>query len=67
MAQKTYTSQDFVDKYNALKCKEKTKVLYDALDYMQEYNGRSKLDCVILAMGYKVHNEDEDTYTKRSE
>jgi hypothetical protein len=35
------------------KKKKKAEILMDALDYMQQYNGRSKIQCIALAMGYE--------------
>ena len=29
----------------------KVDILWDALDCMQQYNGRTKIECVALAMG----------------
>ena len=31
---------------------EKIEILFEAIDNMQEYNGRSKLTCIAIAMGY---------------
>ena len=39
--------------FDKLPKKSKIKVLWFALDYMQQYNGRSKEDCVKLAMEHK--------------
>lgn len=44
-----------LDELNELynKKRNKVEILWEALDYMQQYNGRSKVDCVALALGYE--------------
>ncbi len=39
-----------MDKFEKLSHKKKVDILMVALDYMQQYNGRSHSDCIILAM-----------------
>lgn len=63
MAKETYTSQEISTKYDNLSYKEKAEVLYGALDYMSQFNGRTKFLCIALAMGYD--NIDEGLYIKR--
>lgn len=38
------------------KC-NKVDILMEALDYMQQYNGRSKICCIALAMGVDYEGE----------
>jgi hypothetical protein len=61
---KHYTSEYISKKYNALSLKEKTIVLYEALDYMQQYNGRSRFMCIAMAMGYDNFEGDSKSYFK---
>jgi hypothetical protein len=53
---KKLTKAQINDIFINMPLKEKYSVLWDALDYMEQYNGRSKMDCIILAMGYKSDN-----------
>jgi hypothetical protein len=62
---KYYTSEEISKKYAALNLKEKNEVLYEAIDYMQSYNGRSRFLCIAMAMGYDNYEGRNDTYTKR--
>jgi hypothetical protein len=32
--------------------RNKVEILWEALDYMQQYNGRTKVQCIGLALGY---------------
>jgi hypothetical protein len=49
---KYYTPQWIEKEFSKMNRIKKIEILLDALDCMQQYNGRSKMDCVILAMGY---------------
>jgi hypothetical protein len=40
-------------------------ILYDAIDYMQSYNGRNRFKCIV-AMGYDNYEGENNTYFKRS-
>ncbi len=62
---KYYTSRDIANKYNILTDSEKNGILYEALDYMQAYNGRSKLLCIAMALGYENFEGESNTYTKK--
>jgi hypothetical protein len=33
-------------------------LMWDALDNMQAYNGRSKFTCIAMAMGYECYEEN---------
>ncbi len=46
------TQQEIIDKFNKLSNPKKVEVLFDALGYMQQYNGRSIRTCICLAMGF---------------
>lgn len=42
------------------------EVLYEALDLMNQYNGRSHMYCIAVALGYEaVENEDGSTTFKK--
>lgn len=45
-------NEKIIDKFEKLSNKEKIPILFEALEYMQQYNGRSVNDCIIYAMGY---------------
>lgn len=42
--------------FDKLPMNAKIDVLWVALDYMEQYNGRSKWYCICLAMGYEIEN-----------
>ena len=63
MEEEKFTSKELLTKYANLSYKEKADILYDALDYMSQFNGRTKFLCIALAMGYD--NIDEGLYIKR--
>lgn len=55
-----------LDNVLARKTKEELiDIMYDALDLMQQYNGRSRFHCIAVACGYEaVESENDDgTYT----
>jgi hypothetical protein len=62
---KYYTSKEISKEYDALSLKQKNEVLYEAIDYMQSYNGRSRFLCIAMAMGYKNYIGDSNSYYKR--
>lgn len=43
---------------------KKIDILWDALSYMKQYNGRSRFLCVALAMGYNNIEGDLKSYFK---
>jgi hypothetical protein len=63
--EKYYTSEQISNNFEKLTKDKKISVLYDAIDYMQSYNGRSRFLCIAMAMGYDNHEGRSDTYTKR--
>ena len=62
---KYYTSEEISKKYAALGLKKKNEVLYEAIDYMQSYNGRSRFLCIAMAMGYDNYEGENNSYFKR--
>ena len=52
-----YTKSALRLKYENLVDTAKVVFLTSAIDYMQQYNGRSKWDCIFYAMGYVEANE----------
>lgn len=63
--EKYYTSGQISNEFEKLTKDKKISVLYDAIDYMQSYNGRSRFLCIAMAMGYDNYEGRNDTYTKR--
>jgi hypothetical protein len=63
--EKYYTSEQISNEFEKLTKNKKISVLYDAIDYMQSYNGRSRFLCIAMAMGYDNYEGKSDTYTKR--
>ena len=63
---KYYTNTHINRQYNDLNPQQKIELLWEALDYMQAYNGRSKILCVAMALGYDNDEGETDTYFKRS-
>ena len=53
MAKKYYSFTELNDKFKGLTVSEKNRVLFGALDYMQQYNGRKIKDCIFLSMGFE--------------
>ncbi len=64
VAEKYYTSEQIQKKYDALSLSKKNEILYDAMDYMQQYNGRSRFLCIAMAMGFSNYEGQVDTYFK---
>ena len=63
---KTYYSGDQIqEEFTRLPNHQKIEVLYEALDFMQQYNGRTRFMCVALAMGYENPEGEYDTYVKK--
>lgn len=63
--EKYYTSEQISNEFEKLTKDKKISVLYDAIDYMQSYNGRSRFLCIAMAMGYDNYEGKSDTYTKQ--
>jgi hypothetical protein len=53
-----------LEKFSTLTKKKQVDVLFSAIDYMNQYNGRTTNDCIVLAMakdyetGMKFINEN---------
>ncbi len=62
---KIYTSADIEKEYSKLTKDKKIEVLYESLDFMQQYNNRSRFLCIAMAMGYENFEGEWDTYTKK--
>ena len=69
---RTLTSDDLVKKFNRLPNKVKLELLWEALDMMNQYNGRTRWHCVAIAMGYeldyvKIEGKETEVYVKSME
>lgn len=62
---KYYTNIEIEREFNKLTRIRKLEILWQALDYMQQYNGRSKMLCIALAMGYNNIEGESNTYFKK--
>lgn len=62
---KYYSNSELLIEFTMLNDKDTASVLYDALDYMQQYNGRSKSTCIIMSMGYENTEGEHDMWTKK--
>ena len=61
-----YISLDeIIIKFSKLSYIQKTEILWTALDYMQQYNGRSRHACVAYAMGYHNIEGENGTWFKK--
>jgi hypothetical protein len=63
--EKYYTSEYISKKYAKLSFKEKCNILFNAIEIMNQYNGRSKFLCIAMAMGFENNEGQNNTYTKR--
>lgn len=63
---KYYNSTEIEQKFNKLKSTEQVQILLGALDYMQQYNGRSIIQCIGLAMNYEDKEGDGKHYIKKT-
>ena len=63
---KYYNSNEIYNEFDKLSKDKKIVILYEAIDYMQQYNGRSRFQCISLAMGYENDKGDKDSYYKRN-
>jgi len=66
-APKYYTSSHVSEAYAKLTDKERVEVLSQALDYMSQFNGRSRFLCIAMGMGYDNYEGETNTYFKRNE
>lgn len=63
--EKYYTTVDISEEFHTKTDKKKVEILYDALSFMQEYNGRTKFHCIAMALGYNNYEGETNTYTKK--
>lgn len=61
---KYVTSEDISKEYSKLSLEKKNEVLYEAINYMQSYNGRTRFKCIAMAMGYDNIEGENNTYFK---
>jgi hypothetical protein len=61
---KYYTSKHIQKEYSGLTKDERIEVLYEALDFMQQHNSRSRFLCIAMALGYENYEGEDNTYTK---
>ena len=60
-----YTEEQIEKEYDLLSYKQKNEILVVAIDYMQQYNNRSKFLCIAMAMGYINHEGESNTYIRK--
>jgi len=60
-----YTQEYIAKEYDKLPLKIKNTILYIAIDYMEQYNGRSKFLCIAMAMGYNNDEGNNNSYYRR--
>jgi uncharacterized protein YeeX (DUF496 family) len=60
-----YTSEQIYKKFLKLSLQKRNEVLYEAIDFMQQYNGRSRFLCIAMAMGYENYEDRIDSYIKK--
>jgi hypothetical protein len=61
---KTFTSAQISKEFKNLTKDKKIEILYEAIDIMQQYNGRSRFTCIALALGYENYEGESDTFIK---
>ncbi len=52
---KPLTDSEVWDRFE--KKRNKVDILFEALDFMQQYNGRSKVQCIALAMDVELEEK----------
>jgi hypothetical protein len=62
---KYYTSEHVSQEFGKLTKDQKINILYEAIDIMQQYNGRSRFLCIAMALGYENFEGERTTYTKK--
>ena len=63
--EKYYTHNQIAKEFSKLTQVKQIETLYEALDYMQQYNGRTKMLCIAMALGYENHEGRSDTYMRK--
>lgn len=64
--EKYISSDEIAKEYSKLSASKQVPILYEAIDIMQQYNGRSRFDCIAKAMGYSNYEGLQNTYFKKS-
>jgi hypothetical protein len=64
---KFYTSNEIMEKFHSKTKKEQINLLLGALDYMQQYNGRTITLCIALAMNFENTEGSDNTFFKKEE
>lgn len=64
------TADQLQKKWSKLTKDEKIETLYEALDFMNQYNGRTRFQCIAMAMGYEIDyvdngDREEEVWIKR--
>lgn len=62
---KYYTSDEIHKQFDKLTKNQKINILYEAIDIMQSYNGRSRFYCIANAMGYENYEGQPNSYFKK--
>jgi hypothetical protein len=57
---KNLTSAQMYKKFENQTYKKRVSILLDALGYMEQYNGRTQLQCIALAMGYESDYDENN-------
>jgi len=53
-----------LDEILEFKSKEELRdIMYEALDLMQQYNGRSRIWCIVVALGGTASDNDDGSFT----
>lgn len=60
-----YTREQIAKEFEKLSNPKKAEVLFSAIDYALQHNGRSKFLCIAMAMGYDNYEGENDTYFKK--
>lgn len=56
MKTKIKTILEVQKKFARLTRLQKIETLFEALDFMQQYNGRSKWECIALVFNYSIND-----------
>jgi len=58
--QRVYTLAEITQEFMQLPLPQQCSMLFNALDVMQAYQGRSQFICIALAMGYHIIASSDD-------
>lgn len=59
----TYKGLDIINKFQNLNNKEKLKIIFKVLNYMEYDNSKTEYDYIILAMDYEYYDKDVNDNT----